>query len=221
MRLDFVLSKDEVMKRAHEIGVIGVFRVDSPENCFKAMDALRAGGLHALEVTTTTPNAIEVVRQARKKYGDETLIGLGTVLDVETAEKGIEAGAQFIVGPSLHKEILDVCKRHDVVSCPGTFSPTEVVQAWKWGADLIKIFPISQVGPGYMKALLGPLPWLRFVPTGGVEVDNAGEYIKAGAYALGVGGGLVSKKAISEGRFDLLTQAAKDILKAVGDARKA
>jgi 2-dehydro-3-deoxyphosphogluconate aldolase/(4S)-4-hydroxy-2-oxoglutarate aldolase len=216
-----MLSKDEVIKRVHDIGVIGIFRVDSPQDCFKAMDALRAGGLHALEVTTTTPNAVEVVRDARKKYGDETLIGMGTVLDAETATKGIEAGAQFIVSPSLHKEVLDVCHKHDVVSCPGTFTATEVVQAWKWGADLIKVFPVSQVGPSYIKALLGPLTWIRFVPTGGVEVENAGEYIKAGAYCLGVGGGLVSKKAISQGRFDLLTQAAKDILKAVRDARGA
>lgn len=214
-------AKDEVLKRMHEIGVFGIFRVDSPDVCFKAMDALRAGGLQALEVTTTTPNAIEVVRQARRKYGNETLIGMGTVLDAETAEKSIEAGAQFIVGPSLQKEVIDVCKRHDVVSCPGTLSASEVVQAWKWGADLVKLFPISQVGPGYMKALLGPLPWIRFVPVGGVEVENAGDYIKAGAYCLGVGGGLVSKKAISAGRFDLLTQAARDILKAVADARGA
>lgn len=216
-----MLSKDEVLKRTHDIGVIGIFRVDSPDACFKAMEALREGGLHALEVTTTTPNAVEVVREARKKYGDETLIGMGTVLDAETAEKGIEAGAQFIVSPSVDKGVLDVCRKHDVVSCPGTFSATEVVQAWKWGADLVKLFPISQVGPGYMKALMGPLPWIRFVPTGGVEVENAGEYIKAGAYCLGVGGGLVSKKAISQGRFDLLTQAARDILKAVHDARGA
>jgi 2-dehydro-3-deoxyphosphogluconate aldolase/(4S)-4-hydroxy-2-oxoglutarate aldolase len=216
-----MVTKDEVLKRAHDTGVIGIFRVDSPDVCFKAMEALRAGGLNALEVTTTTPNAIEVVHEARKKYGDEVLIGMGTVLDAETAEKGIAAGAQFIVSPSVHKEILDVCRKHDVVSCPGTFSATEVVQAWKWGADLVKLFPISQVGPGYMKALMGPLPWIRFVPTGGVEVENAGEYIKAGAYCLGVGGGLVSKKAIAEGRFDLLTQAARDILKAVRDARGA
>jgi len=216
-----MLNKDEVLKRAHDIGVIGIFRVDSPDVCFKAMEALREGGLHALEVTTTTPNAVEVVREARKKYGDETLIGMGTVLDAETAERGIEAGAQFIVSPSVDKGVLDVCRKRDVVSCPGTFSATEVVQASKWGADLVKLFPISQVGPGYMKALMGPLPWIRFVPTGGVEVENAGEYIKAGAYCLGVGGGLVSKKAISQGRFDLLTQAARDILKAVHDARGA
>lgn len=216
-----MLNKDEVLKRAHDIGVIGIFRVDSPDVCFKAMEALREGGLHALEVTTTTPNAVEVVREARKKYGDETLIGMGTVLDAETAERGIEAGAQFIVSPSVDKGVLDVCRKRDVVSCPGTFSATEVVQAWKWGADLVKLFPISQVGSGYMKALMGPLPWIRFVPTGGVEVENAGEYIKAGAYCLGVGGGLVSKKAISQGRFDLLTQAARDILKAVHDARGA
>jgi 2-dehydro-3-deoxyphosphogluconate aldolase/(4S)-4-hydroxy-2-oxoglutarate aldolase len=214
-----LVTKDEVLRRIHDIGVIGIFRVDSPEVCFKAMEALRAGGLHALEVTMTTPNAIEVIREARKRYGSETMIGIGTVLDIETAEKGIDAGAQFVVSPSLHKEVLDVCTRRDVVSCPGTFTPTEIVQAWRWGADLIKLFPASQVGPSYVKAILGPLPWARLVPTGGVEVENAGDFIKAGAYCLGVGGGLVSKKAIAEGRYDKLTDAAREILKAVSDAR--
>ena len=215
-----MLEKAEILKQIHEQGVIGIFRVDSRDDCFNSMDALRAGGLRVFEITTTTPDAVELVREARKKYGDETLIGMGTVIDGSTAKKGIEAGAQFIVSPSLHKEVLTACRLHDVVSCPGTFSPTEVVQAWKWGADLIKLFPISEVGPGYLKSLLGPFPWIRFVPTGGVSAAYAGGYIQAGAFCLGVGGGLVSKKAISDGRFDLLTKAAKDILNTIREARQ-
>jgi len=215
------MSKDSVLNRIHELGVIGIFRVDNPEDCAKAMDALREGGLHALEVTLTTPNAIQVVHEARKRYGDETILGVGTVLDAKTAERAIKMGAQIIVSPSVHREIIDACRKNDVVSCPGAFTATEVVQAWKWGADLVKIFPVSQVGPGYIEALRGPLPQVKYVPTGGVDVQNAGAYIKAGAFCLGVGGGLVSKKAIAAGRFDLLTQAAREILKAVRDAREA
>ncbi len=215
------MDKDSVLNRIHEIGVIGIFRVDNPEDCAKAMDALREGGLHALEVTLTTPNAIQVMYEAKKRYGDETILGVGTVLDAETAEKAIEMGAQIVVSPSTHKEIIEVCRRYDVVSCPGAFTATEVVRAMRWGADLVKIFPISQVGPSYIKALRGPLPEARYVPTGGIDVQNAGDYMKAGAFCLGVGGGLVSKKAIAAGRFDLLTQAAREILKAVRDAREA
>lgn len=213
------MEKESVLNRIHEIGVIGVFRMDNPEDCVKAMDALREGGLHALEVTMTTPNAIHVMHEARDRYGDETILGVGTVVDVETAEKAIKMGAQIIVSPSLHKEIIDVCRRKDVVSCPGAFTATEVMQAWTWGADLVKIFPISQVGPSYIKALRGPLPQVKYVPVGGVNAQTAGEYIKAGAFCLGVGGGLVSKKAIAAGRFDLLTQAAREILAVVRDAR--
>lgn len=214
------MEKGEVLNRLHETGVIAIFRVDSSDDCFNAMKALYEGGVRAFEITTTMLGSAGLVREARKRYGDDVLIGMGTVLDADTAQKGIEAGAQFIVGPSLHQEVLAVCAKNNVVSCPGTFTATEIVQAWKWGADLVKLFPASQLGPGYMKALMGPLPWIRFMPTGGIEAANAGEYIRAGAYCLGVGGGLVSKKAIAEGRFEELTSAAADMLQAVRDARK-
>jgi 2-dehydro-3-deoxyphosphogluconate aldolase / (4S)-4-hydroxy-2-oxoglutarate aldolase len=215
------MPKADVLNRLHEIGVIAIFRVNTPEECLRGMDALSDGGLTAFEVTTTTPDAVEVVSAARKKFGAGTLVGMGTVLDAPTAEAGIEAGAQFIVSPSLHKDVIDVCSRHGVVSCPGTFSATEVAQASKWGADLIKLFPISQVGPEYLEALRGPFPRVKFVPTGGVDAGNAADYIKAGAYCLGVGGGLVSKGAIAQGRYDLLTRAAREILNAVSEARQS
>jgi 2-dehydro-3-deoxyphosphogluconate aldolase / (4S)-4-hydroxy-2-oxoglutarate aldolase len=213
------MLKADVLNRLHQIGVIAIFRVSTPEEVLRGMDALSEGGLSAFEVTTTTPDAVELVSAARKKFGAETLVGMGTVLDAPTAEAGIGAGAEFIVSPSLHREVIDVCSKHDVVSCPGTFSATEVAQASKWGADLIKLFPISQVGPEYLRALLGPFPKAKFVPTGGVHASNAADYIKAGAYCLGVGGGLVSKAAIAQGRYDLLTRAAKEIVNAVSEAR--
>ena len=213
-------GKELVLDMIHRTGVIGIFRVDRPENCVLAMDALVKGGLNVFEVTTTTPRATELISEARKRYGSGALVGIGTVLDRETAERGIDAGAQFVVSPSLHKDVIDVCKNRGVVSCPGTFTATEVVQAWNWGADLIKVFPISQGGPGYITSLLGPLPWMRLVPTGGVDSGNARAYISAGAYALGVGGALVSKKAIAEGRYESLTEAAANILAEVRSARE-
>jgi len=183
------------------------------------MDALIRGGLDVFEVTLTTPGALEVISEARKKYGDKALVGVGTVIDKTGAEKGLAAGAQFVVSPSLDKEVIDVCASQGGVSCPGTFTATEIVQAWKWGADLIKVFPISQVGPGYIKAILGPLPQARLVPTGGIDATTIGGYLSAGAYAVGVGGGLISNAAISEGRYDALTQGATSVVGAVRRAR--
>jgi len=213
-------SKDDVLRRIQEAGVIGIFRVDAPEKCIMAMDALISGGLKVFEVTMTTPGALGVISDARAKFGDGALVGVGTVLDKAGAEKGIAAGAQFVVSPSLDREVLDVCKALEVVSCPGTFTATEVVQAWKWGADLIKVFPISQVGAGYIRALRGPLPQARLVPTGGVDASNLGEYLKAGAFSVGVGGGLISSKSISEGDYASITEGAVRVVDAVKEARR-
>jgi 2-dehydro-3-deoxyphosphogluconate aldolase/(4S)-4-hydroxy-2-oxoglutarate aldolase len=212
-------SKDELLKALHEAGVIGILRVDEPSKCLDIMHALLNGGLKAFEVTTTTPDAINLIRSASERFGEKATIGIGTVFDAKTAIEGISAGAQFVVSPSLHKEVIDVCKKRGVVSCPGTFTTTEVVQAWKWGADLVKIFPASQVGPDYIRALLGPLPWIRFVPTGGIDERNAAEFIRAGAYCLGVGGSLIPRKAVAEGRFGEITERARALMLAVKRAR--
>lgn len=213
-------SKDEVLRRIHQAGVIGIFRVDAPEKCIPAMDALIRGGLNVFEVTMTTPGALDVISEARRKYGDEALIGVGTVIDRDGAEKGIAAGAQFVVSPSLDRGVIDVCTAQGLVSCPGTFTATEIVQAWKWGADLIKVFPISQVGPEYIKAIRGPLPQTRLVPTGGIDATNLGGYLSAGAFAVGVGGGLIPQRIISEGRYDSLTEGAALVADAVKRARE-
>ena len=184
------------------------------------MDALLNGGQDILEVTMTTPNAIEMIGDASDKYRGSAIIGVGTVLDAETAENAIGAGAEFVVSPSLHKEVIDVCKSRGVVSIPGTFTATEVVSAWKGGADLIKVFPISEVGPSYIKALKGPLPDVHLIPTGGVDVNNAADFIKAGAYCLGVGGSLVSMEAINAERYKELTNYAKKLLSILKEARR-
>jgi 2-dehydro-3-deoxyphosphogluconate aldolase/(4S)-4-hydroxy-2-oxoglutarate aldolase len=212
-------EKEEVIKTIQEIGAIGILRVGSPETCLKIIDALVSGGVSAVEVTTTTPDAIQTIAKARGKYGDEAVIGMGTVLDGATAEKGILAGAQFVVSPSLHKDVLDACVKNGVVGCPGTFTATEIVQASRWGADLIKLFPASVVGPSYIKSILAPLPWAKLVPTGGIDVHNAADFIRAGAFCVGVGGALVSANATAAGRYDLITSSARELVATIKSAR--
>ncbi len=214
------LNREKVLKKLHNVGIIGILRLARAEGCIEAMDALAAGGLNAFEVTATTPGAIEVIAEASRRFRGRGLVGIGTVLDAKGAVKGINAGAQFVVSPSLQRDVIRVCKELGVVSCPGTLTATEVVQAWKWGADLMKVFPAAQVGPEYIKALLGPLPWARLVPTGGVDARNAADFIRAGAYCLGVGGALTPETAISQGRWDLITQTANKIVSEVAKARK-
>ncbi len=215
------MNKEELMEKIQEIGAIGIARVDSPETCLKIMEAWVDGGLRAVEVTTTTPDAIATIKKARGRFGEDVIVGIGTVLDRSTAEKGIRAGAKFVVSPSLHKEVLDACKEHRVLACPGTFTATEIVQASQWGADLIKVFPASQVGPGYIRAILSPLPWARLVPTGGVDAKNAPDFIRAGAYSVGVGNALIPEGAVAQGRYDLLSSAAKGMVEAIRNARSA
>jgi len=173
-----------------------------------------------LEITMTVPGAIEVMREISRRYGKEVVLGAGTVLDGETARMAILAGAEFIVAPNLDRGTLEVCSRYGKISVPGAFTPTEAITAWQWGADLVKIFPVDMVGgPKYISALRAPLPQILYVPTGGVELENAGAYIKAGAAALGVGSGLVDKKAVAEKRYDLLTEKAKRFIEEIKKAR--
>ena len=204
-----------------ERGVIAIFRVETREQCFKAMDALLKGGQDILEVAMTTPNAIDLIREASENYNEQALIGVGTVLNAETAESAISAGAKFVVAPSLNREVINKCREREVVCAPGTFTATEIVNAWNWGADLIKVFPVGEVGPSYIRALRGPLPNLPLVPTGGVDINNAADFLKAGAYCLGVGGALVSKKAIAAGRYAELTDYAEKLLSIVKEARSS
>jgi 2-dehydro-3-deoxyphosphogluconate aldolase / (4S)-4-hydroxy-2-oxoglutarate aldolase len=215
-----MFDKKSVLEALGEARVIGIFRVDDPSKCLDTMEALLKGGVSAFEITTTTPDAIDLIRRASDEFGERATIGIGTVLDAKTANQGMHAGAQFVVSPSLHKEVIDACKARGVVSCPGTFTATEVVQGWKWGADLIKIFPASQVGPEYIRALLGPLPWVKFVPTGGIDEKNAAGFLGAGAFCLGVGGSLIPKAAVAEGRFAEITERARALMSATSGAAK-
>src|SRR5882724_4984083 len=210
------MNKTEVLKRIRETGLIPVVRAESADQAMRAVAALKAGGLDILEVTMTVPGAIEVIQTLAAEYGDETLIGAGTVLDPETAQTCIRAGAKFIVIPALNEETIKFCRRQDVAIFAGALTPTEVVRAWKLGADAVKVFPAGAVGgAGYLKALKAPLPQIELIPTGGVSLKTAADFIKAGAMALGVGADLVDPKALREGNAALLTERAREFLEIV------
>lgn len=195
------MSRATTLDRILEGGIVAVVRSESSEPLVNVIRALAEGGVTAAEVTFTVPDAIEVIRQARREVGDAVVLGAGTVLDPETARAAILAGAEFIVAPTINLEVIRLCRRYDKVVMPGAFSPTEVLTAWEAGADVVKVFPADVGGPSYLKALRGPLPQVRLMPTGGVELTTAENFLKAGACCLGVGSALVDPKAISSNDF--------------------
>lgn len=214
------MSRVEVIKQIKETGVIPVVRATSADEAMRAIDAIREGGISVLEITMTVPGAVKVIEEVSARYGKDALVGAGTVLDPETATACISAGAQFVVSPVLNLLTIARCQEHDVVVMPGALTPTEVVQAWTAGADFVKVFPAGAVGgPSYLKALKAPLPQIELVPTGGVSLKTAADFIKAGAAALGVGADLVDIKAIREGQASLITERAKQFVEIVREAR--
>ncbi len=214
------MLKQEQMERIEKCGIVAIIRANSSEELIDVAAAIKEGGVDIIEVTMTTPNALQVINEVSQKYGDEVLVGVGSVLDAETARAAILAGAEFVVSPVVKLDVIELCNRYSKVVMPGTFTPTEILTAWENGADYVKVFPVSQVGPGYIKAVKAPLPQISLIPTGGVNVDNAGEFIKAGATALGVGGSLVDKKVIAEKRFEVLTERAHQLVEEVKKARQ-
>ena len=212
-------SRSEVLHEIEASGVVAVIRVRDPELVQEVVDALLAGGVRALEITMTVPRAVELIAQIAPKLPPEFLLGAGTVIDAQTARQVIDAGARFIVSPVFKREVIDVCREHDVVSAPGCFTPTEILAAWEAGADVVKVFPATALGPGYVKDVLAPLPQVKLMPTGGVTKENAGDWIKAGAVALGVGTSMVDAKAVAERRFDVVTENARHFVNAVKQAR--
>ncbi len=190
-------------------GVIGIMRADSSEQLLQAADALKAGGVIAIEVTMTTPGALEVIKKATAKYGEEILFGVGSVLDPETARMAILSGAQFVVCPTLNLETIEICRRYSVPVVPGAYTPSEILTAWEAGADMVKIFPASIGGPSLIKAVKAPLPQIEVVPVGGVNLDTAADYIRAGASALGVGSSLINQKALEAQDFNKITENAR------------
>lgn len=209
-------SHFEILSRLIAGKVVAVVRLDSGDQLIKVAEALKAGGVTAIEFTVPTPGALDMIKQASAYFGDEVIMGAGTVLDAETARAAILSGAQFIVTPALNVKTIQLCRRYGKPIIPGALTPTEILTAWEAGADMVKVFPADSMGPAYLKAVLAPLPQVRLAPTGGISADNAAEYLKAGATALGVGGKLVDKKAVARGDFAALTAEAQRLMQAVG-----
>jgi 2-dehydro-3-deoxyphosphogluconate aldolase / (4S)-4-hydroxy-2-oxoglutarate aldolase len=214
------MTQKEILSSITEIGIVPVVRTNSAENALKAIDAIYNGGVRAAEITMTVPGAIRALEKCADRFGDNIMLGAGTVLDPETARACMLAGAQFFVTPSLKVSTIEMVKRYSKVICPGALTPTEVLTAWDAGADIVKIFPAGNVGgPKYIKALKGPFPHIEMIPTGGVNLETTGEFLKAGACAVAVGGELVDAKSVKEGRFDTIQERAKQYLAAVAKAR--
>lgn len=216
-----MISHYDILTRLIEDKVVAVVRLDSGEQLIKVAEALKAGGLSSIEFTVSTPGAIDMIKQATARFGDEVLIGAGTVLDPETARAAILAGAEFVVTPALNLATIELCKRYGKPIIPGALTPTEILTAWQAGADMVKVFPADLGGPGYIKAVLAPLPQLSLVPTGGVSAENAAEYLKAGATAVGVGGKLVDKATVARGDWGAITREAQKLVRAAQEARQS
>ncbi len=213
--------KEDPLARVLRSGLVAILRAPSGEKLADAAEALLAGGVEVLEVTFTVPKAEQVLETVASRLGDKVLLGAGTVLDAATARVAIGAGAQFLVSPTLQLDVIRTCKRYGKLSMPGAFTPTEIVAAWEAGADIVKVFPSDCVGPQYLKALRGPLPQIRLMPTGGINAENAGDFLRAGACALGVGGALAETKALMEGDLKRIEDQARRFVQAVNAARSA
>jgi 2-dehydro-3-deoxyphosphogluconate aldolase/(4S)-4-hydroxy-2-oxoglutarate aldolase len=202
------MSRDTTLRRILDGGIVAVVRSESPEQLARVVAALAEGGVTAAEITFTVPDAVSVIREVRRELGDKIVLGAGTVLDPETARAALLAGAEYLVSPVVNLDVIRLARRYDKVVMPGAFTPTEVLAAWEAGADVVKVFPADVGGPPYLKALKGPLPQVRLMPTGGVDLNTAEAFLRAGACCLGVGGQLVEPKAVKEGNFDRLRELA-------------
>ena len=213
------MSRDDTLTRVFNSGIVAVVRAPSRERLVEVAQALRKGGVEAIEIAFTVPGAHRVLEQVADRLGDEILLGAGTVLDPETARTALLAGAEFIVAPTVNLDVIRLCHRYDKAVMPGALTPTEVLSAWEAGADVVKVFPSDLTGPRYLKALHGPLPQVRLMPTGGVNLETAADFLRAGAFALGVGGALVERKAVLAGDVERIESVARQFVQIVTETR--
>src|SRR5712692_10528061 len=213
------MSKDKYLRQVLDCGIVAVVRSPDSRQLVEVARALADGGVTVIEITMSVPNALEVLRQVRQALGERLLLGAGTVLDAETARAVLLAGAEYIVAPTLNLDVIRLCQRYDKLVMPGAFSPTEILTAWEAGADIVKVFPADVVGPAFFKALRGPLPQVRLMPTGGVDLNTAAAFLKAGACCLGVGGQLVEPRAVAEGNFDRIRDLARQYVEVIKNAK--
>jgi len=213
------MTGNEILQQIESTGVIAIIRASSSSELVDVVHALRAGGCTCIEVTMTTPNALEVIREARRSCGDSTAIGVGTVLDAETARAAILAGTQFVVAPITDSATITLCKRYGVPVFPGAMTPTEIVHAWEAGADMVKVFPTTSLGATFIRDLRGPFPQIKLIPTGGVNIDTVADFIKAGSTAVGVGTALVTKDALKNRDFAGIQATTTEFLRRIQHAR--
>jgi 2-dehydro-3-deoxyphosphogluconate aldolase / (4S)-4-hydroxy-2-oxoglutarate aldolase len=212
-------KREAVAKEIERVGIVAVIRIRDPGKLRAVVDALADGGVRVLEVTMTVPGAVDLIRELAPTLPQGFIFGAGTVTDAATARAVIDAGAAFVVSPVYRPEVIAVCHEHDVPAVPGCFSPTEILAAHEAGADLVKVFPATMLGPQFIKDVRAPLPQLKLMPTGGVTLENAGDWIRAGAAAVGVGSALVDAGAIASGRFDVISANARRLIASVNAAR--
>jgi 2-dehydro-3-deoxyphosphogluconate aldolase/(4S)-4-hydroxy-2-oxoglutarate aldolase len=212
-------SRAELVAKVETLGVVAIIRMPDPAALRAVVDALVEGGVRALEVTMTVPRAIELIEEIAPTLPSDFLFGAGTLLDAETVRRAVGAGAQFIVSPVFRREVVKAAHDEGVPVMPGCFSPTEILDAWDMGADIIKVFPATSVGPGYLKDIRGPLPHVKLMPTGGVSIDNVGDWLRAGAVAVGVGSAVVDTKAIAAKQFHVIADNARRMVANVAAAR--
>ncbi len=212
----------EVHEQLEAAGIIPVLRARSAKEALGVVEAMVAGGVTVIEVTMTVPGAIDVLRELKRSYGSKLLLGSGTVTDGAECAATIDAGAEFVVSPSLHMDVIAETKKRDKVSLPGALTPTEVITAWRAGADFVKVFPCSAMGgASYLKSLKAPFPYLKLVPTGGVTLQTAASFLEAGASALGVGADLVNLQAIADGKPEVITNTARGYIEVIARTRAA
>ena len=202
----------DIVARIERERVVAVLRLADPDRLRAVIDALAAGGVRVFEVTMTVPRAIELIGQLAAGLDEALLVGAGTVIDADTARRAIRAGARFVVSPVFRRDLIETCHAHDVPAMPGCFTPTEILDAWESGADIVKVFPATSLGPAFIKDVRAPLPQLKLMPTGGVSIDNAGDWLRAGAVAVGIGSALVDAAAVKEGDFAAITQRAQRLI---------
>jgi len=212
-------ARESAVQTIQQLGVVAIIRMRDAGKLREVVDAIAEGGVRAIEVTMTVPDAVGLIATLAASLPSTILLGAGTVTDAATTRAVIDAGARYVVSPVFRREVIDACHERDVAAAPGCFSPTEILDAHEHGADIVKVFPATALGPGFIKDVRAPLPQLRLMPTGGVTLDNAGDWIRAGAVAVGVGSALLDAKAIEEGRFEVLANNARRIVASVAAAR--
>ncbi len=213
------MSKETHLRHVLDSGIVAVVRNPDGSQLVEVCRALADGGVTVVEITMTVPDALDVVRAVRRGLGDRVLLGAGTILDAETGRAALLAGAEYLVAPTLNLDVIRLCRRYDKLVMPGCFTPTEILTAWEAGADIVKVFPADVLGPAFFKAMRGPLPQVRLMPTGGVDVDTAAEFLRAGACCLGIGSQLVEPKAVAQRDFGRISDLARRYVEIVRQCR--